>query len=364
MKVCLIAGGTGGHIYPALALAQALKDQDSNHEIFFIGNHERMESTLIPQHGYAFEGLSTKGIQGTIFQKIYAFYTLFFNRSKVRTILKTYKPDVVIGFGGYVCVPVILEAKRLNIKTFLHEQNAIAGKANLFLAKHVDAIVVSYENNLIEFPKTKTRLLGNPRTYVFKQRNVNSDFFETHHLVHSKKTVLFVMGSLGSESINQIMGGLLELLDQSDVQCIYVTGKQHYDSFIENNDETTHIKIVPYIDQTSVMQQVDLMVTRGGATTAAEIMVTGCPSIIIPSPFVPNNHQFYNAKALMDKNACVLVEEKDLESQKLRALILELVEDEYRLESMKRNAQQLGHPNAANDFIDWIKEELNDVKSY
>lgn len=364
MKVCLIAGGTGGHIYPALALAQALKDQDSNHEIFFIGNHERMESTLIPQHGYAFEGLSTKGIQGTIFQKIYALYTLFFNRSNVRSILKTYKPDVVIGFGGYVCVPVILEAKRLKIKTFLHEQNAIAGKANLFLAKHVDAIVVSYENNLTEFPSNKTRLLGNPRTYVFKQTTDVSDFFESHQLSHLKKTVLFVMGSLGSESINQIMGGLLELLDQSNIQCIYVTGKNHYQSFIESNDETTNIKIVPYIDQRSVMQQVDLMVTRGGATTAAEIMVTGCPSIIIPSPFVPNNHQFYNAKALMDKNACVLVEEKTLDSQKLRALILDLLDDEKRLSDMKENARKLGHPNAANDFIDWINEEIKDVKSY
>jgi len=364
MKVCLIAGGTGGHIYPALALAQALKDQDSNHEIFFIGNHERMESTLIPQHGYAFEGLSTKGIQGTIFQKIYALYTLFFNRSKVKSILNTYKPDVVIGFGGYVCVPVILEAKRLKIKTFLHEQNAIAGKANLFLAKHVDAIVASYENNLTEFPKNKTRLLGNPRTYVFKKDNEVSDFFESHQLSHLKKTVLFVMGSLGSESINHIMGGLLELLDQSNIQCIYVTGKNHYQSFIESNDETINIKIVPYIDQRSVMQQVDLMVTRGGATTAAEIMVTGCPSIIIPSPFVPNNHQFYNAKALMDKNACVLVEEKTLDSQKLRALILDLLEDEKRLSDMKENAKKLGHPNAATDFIDWIYEEIKDVKSY
>jgi len=364
MKVCLIAGGTGGHIYPALALAQALKDQDSSHEIFFIGNHERMESILIPQHGYAFEGLSTKGIQGTVFQKIYALYTLFFNRSKVRSILKSYKPDVVIGFGGYVCVPVILEAKRLKIKTFLHEQNAIAGKANLFLAKNVDAIVASYENNLLEFPKFKTRLLGNPRTYVFKQKNEIVDFFESHQLSHSKKTVLFVMGSLGSESINQTMGGLLELLDQSNVQCIYVTGKQHYQSFIESNDETSNIKIVPYIDQSSVMQQVDLMVTRGGATTAAEIMVTGCPSIIIPSPFVPNNHQYYNAKALMDKNACLLVEEKSLESQKLRALILELLEDENRLSEMRLNAKKLGHPNAANDFIEWIYEEIKDVKSY
>jgi len=359
MKVCLIAGGTGGHIYPALALAKALKDQDSSHEIFFIGNHERMESILIPQHGYAFEGLSTKGLQGNIFNKLYALYTLFFNRSKVKSILIKYKPDVVIGFGGYVCVPVIMEAKHLGIKTFLHEQNAIAGKANLFLARYVDAIVASYENNLKEFPKYKTRLLGNPRTYIFKQNKDQIDINELYQLDSNKKTVLFVMGSLGSESINLIMGSVLELLDQNNVQCIYVTGKQHYSSFIELNDETSNIKIVPYIDQISVMQQVDLMVTRGGATTAAEIMVTGCPSIIIPSPFVPNNHQFFNAKALMENNASILVEEKLLDSQKLNALILELLEDDERLNQMRVNAIKLGHPNAANDFIDWIYEVLN-----
>jgi len=359
MKVCLIAGGTGGHIYPALALAKALKDQDSSHEIFFIGNHERMESVLIPQHGYAFEGLSTKGLQGNIFNKLYALYTLFFNRSKVKSILNKYKPDVVIGFGGYVCVPVIMEAKHLGIKTFLHEQNAIAGKANLFLARYVDAIVASYENNLKEFPKYKTRLLGNPRTYIFKQNNDKIDINELYKLDSNKKTVLFVMGSLGSESINMIMGSVLELLDQNNVQCIYVTGKQHYSSFIELNDETSNIKIVPYIDQISVMQQVNLMVTRGGATTAAEIMVTGCPSIIIPSPFVPNNHQFFNAKALMENNASILVEEKQLDSQKLNALILELLDDEEKLNQMRNNAIKLGHPNAANDFIDWIYEVLN-----
>lgn len=363
MKVCLIAGGTGGHIYPALALAQALKDRDASCEIFFIGNHERMESELIPQHGYAFEGLSTKGLQGNVLQKIYALYTLFFNRKKVKEILNKYKPDVVIGFGGYVCVPVIMESKRLRIKTFLHEQNAIAGKANLFLARYVDAIVASYENNLNEFPKYKTRLLGNPRTHVFLNNSNYIDIYKQFGLDSNKKTVLFVMGSLGSESVNQVMGSVLELLDNFNVQSIYVTGKKHYESFIESNDETQNIKIVPYVDQKSVMQQVDLMITRGGATTAAEIMVTGIPSIIIPSPFVPNNHQFYNAKALKEKNASILVEESDLDSQKLFALIMSLLEDEDKLKEMSDNARLLGHPNAANDFIDWIIEELKNGSS-
>ena len=144
-----------------------------------------------------------------------------------------------------------------------------------------------------------------------------------------------------------------------NIQSIYVTGKKHFESFIETNDETSNTKIVPYIDQKSVMQQVDLMVTRGGATTAAEIMVIGVPSIIIPSPFVPNNHQFYNAKALKEKKAIILVEEKELDSQKLFSTILTLLDDENKMHEMRENAKLLGHPNAAQDFINWIFEELN-----
>ena len=358
MKVCLIAGGTGGHIYPALALAQALKDRDSNCEIFFIGNHERMESELIPQHGYAFEGLSTKGLQGNILQKLYALYTLFFNRKKVKAILNKYKPDVVIGFGGYVCVPVILEAKKMGIKTFLHEQNAIAGKANLFLAKHVDGIAASYEANLNQFPRNKTRLIGNPRTYVFKNKSITNSLLSELNLDPSKPSVLFVMGSLGSASINALMGSVLALLDAHQLQCIYVTGKHHYDAFVEEHDETTFIKIVPYIDQVAAMHEVSLMVTRGGATTAAEIMVSGCPSIIIPSPFVPNNHQYHNAKVLYDAGASILMEEKDCDAQQLSMLILDLAEDTKRLNAMREKALALGRINAAEDFITWINEVM------
>lgn len=358
MKICIVTGGTGGHIYPALALAQALLDQDAKHEILFIGNDDRMEARLIPQAGYAFEGIKTKGIQGNFLNKIYALYTMFFKRERVKEILNSFKADIVIGFGGYVCVPVILEAKKLGIQTFLHEQNAIAGKANRFLAKYVDGIAVSYEANLKEFPINKTRLIGNPRTYVFKHLDKPKSSLKDLGLDACKPSVLFVMGSLGSASINAMMGSVLSILNERKLQCIYVTGKQHYDTFIENNDETQTIKIVPYIDQALAMQEVSLMITRGGATTAAEIMVTGCPSIIIPSPFVPNNHQYHNAKVLYDANASLLVEEKDCDAQALSMVILDLVHDENRLRLMRNAALGLGKPNAAEDFIAWINEVM------
>lgn len=358
MKICIVTGGTGGHIYPALALAQALKDQDAKHELLFIGNDDRMEARMIPQAGYAFKGIQTKGIQGNILSKLYALYTLFLNRKPVRNIIDSFKPDLVIGFGGYVCVPVILEAKKLGIRTFLHEQNAIAGKANLFLAKHVDGIAASYEANLNQFPKEKTRLIGNPRTYVFKQKAHANSLLKELGLDPNKPSVLFVMGSLGSASINAMMGSVLVLLDKHHLQCIYVTGKQHFDAFIEEHDETALIKIVPYIDQIQAMHEVSLMVTRGGATTAAEIMVSGCPSIIIPSPFVPNNHQYHNAKVLYDAGASILVEEKTCDAQQLSMMILDLVEDTERLTLMSEKAKTFGRPHAAEDFIAWIDEVM------
>jgi UDP-N-acetylglucosamine--N-acetylmuramyl-(pentapeptide) pyrophosphoryl-undecaprenol N-acetylglucosamine transferase len=166
------------------------------------------------------------------------------------------------------------------------------------------------------------------------------------------------MGSLGSASINALMGSILALLDEHQLQCIYVTGKQHYDAFIEEHDETAFIKIVPYIDQVQAMHEVSLMVTRGGATTAAEIMVSGCPSIIIPSPFVPNNHQYHNAKVLYDAGASILMEEKDCEAQQLSMMILDLAEDTERLNAMREKARVLGRINAAEDFISWIDEVM------
>lgn len=359
MKICIVTGGTGGHIYPALALAQAYKDQDIKHELLFIGNDDRMEARLIPQAGFAFKGIKTKGIQGNVLNKLFALYTLFFKRSAVRNILDAFNPDLVIGFGGYVCVPVILEAKKRGIKTFLHEQNAIAGKANRFLAKHVDGIAGSYEANLNQFPKNKTRLIGNPRTYVFKQKTVKRSLLNELGLDETKPNVLFVMGSLGSASINAMMGSVLSLLDEHQLQCIYVTGKQHYDAFIEANDETSYVKIVPYIDQVQAMHEVSLMVTRGGATTAAEIMVSGCPSIIIPSPFVPNNHQYHNAKVLYDAGASILMEEKDCDAHQLSMMILDLVEDVHRLSLMREKAKAFGRANAAEDFIAWINEVMH-----
>lgn len=358
MKVCIVTGGTGGHIYPAVALASALKDLYKEADILFIGNNNRMEASEIPALGYAFEGLPARGFNGTIWNKLDALRALWVSRNLARKILSAFKPDVVIGFGGYVTVPVIQAAHQLKVKTFIHEQNAIAGKANLHLARIADAIAVSYPDNLKEFPQGKTRLIGNPRTYALKKLDLDLDPLKALNLDATKPTVLFVMGSLGAESINETIPLLLNELDQRKIQAIYVTGKKHYDQFIQNNDETRYIKIVPYIDQLALMDKVDILVTRGGATTAAEIMVTGCPSIIIPSPYVPNNHQYFNAKALEESGGCILLQEKDLNHNLLMEKLDHLLAHPEIREDMHRRALELGHPNAAENMIAWINEVL------
>lgn len=356
MKICIVTGGTGGHIYPAVSLVHALLDQDPTHEVFFIGNNDRMEATEIPALGFDFIGLPAKGFNGSFLAKFAALNALMKSRSLALDLLRQRKPDIVIGFGGYVCVPVLQAAFTLKIKTMLHEQNSVVGKANRVVMGKIDAIVCAYEANLSVFPSEKTRLLGNPRTYEIKHHQTTLNMHETYGLDPHLPTVLIVMGSLGSESVNALMPEALELFSQANIQVIYVTGKKHYDEFIKDVKPLKHVVVTPYVDQLALMPQIDLMVCRGGATTAAELTVLEVPSIIIPSPYVPNNHQYHNAKALFDAKASELIQEKDLSAVALFERVKSLISDPQRLQSMRSNSKNLAKANAAEDMIQWINE--------
>lgn len=355
MNIALVTGGTGGHIYPALALAKAILDRDPSHQVFFIGNSDRMEATEIPAAGYRFFGLPAKGFSGSPIAILKAFLALHKSRKLAVELLKREQPDLVIGFGGYVCVPVLQAAHKLNITTMLHEQNSVVGRANKVLIPIVDAIVCDYESNLKVFPASKTRRLGNPRTYMITQSPQPQSLITQYRLDPTRPIVLFVMGSLGSASVNALMPSVLTALDQSGIQVLYVTGKRHYEAFKATVADLKHLRVVDYIDQLWAMPQVDLMVCRGGATTAAELTVLGVPSIIIPSPYVPNNHQYYNAKALFDAQASVLIEEKQASGDILVNTIQSLLNDPQRLQNMRQAALTLGKPRAAQDMVDWIE---------
>ncbi|MDD6467170.1 MAG: undecaprenyldiphospho-muramoylpentapeptide beta-N-acetylglucosaminyltransferase [Erysipelotrichaceae bacterium] len=350
MRVLIATGGTGGHIYPAIALADELLSRDPQTSILFIGNNDRMEATEIPKHNYDFFGIDAKGFNGNSSDKVKSIQLMSQSFFVCRNKIKGFQPDLVVGFGGYVTVPVILAASTLHIPTVLHEQNSIAGMANRFLSHMASKIVVCYPDVIRDFPKKKTLLLGNPRASIAKRVTYDRTILKEYGLQPNRKTVFIVMGSLGSTSVNDKMISALQMMDGKDYQVIYVTGKNSYQEFTRMISDTKNVKICAYVNQVELVANVDLVVSRGGATSAAEITALQKPSIIIPSPYVPNNHQYLNAKAMLDAGCALLLEEKDLSSHQIVQMIENLIYDDQRLQEMSNRAQALGFKNAAEDI--------------
>lgn len=357
MRVLIATGGTGGHIYPALALADALKQRDPAAEIVFVGTADRMEATEIPRAGYPFEAIGARGMNGSAADRMRAVLCLIQSFFECRRIVQRCRPDICIGFGNYISVPVILAAHAAHVPTMLHEQNSYAGKANRFLARFADKIVGCYQENLDQFPPEKTRILGNPRASVAAGAQRDEQVIRQLGLNPKQPLVVIVMGSLGSDSVNAVMVTALKKMADKPYQILYVTGKAAYERMKDQVAEAENIRLVPYIDGVRVLACADAAVVRGGATTAAEITVLGLPSIIIPSPYVPNNHQVLNARALQQSGAALMIEEKDLTDDEIIAKIESVVFDPVRQESMRRAAKKLGHPDAAGQILDWIEQK-------
>lgn len=352
MRVIIATGGSGGHIYPALALADEIMKNKDN-KILFVGSNKKMEHTVIPELGYDFFGMEVQGMNGNIFDKLTSAAKIGASYFKCRKLIRDFKPDLVIGFGNYISVPITLAASSLKVPTMLHEQNSYAGKANKFLASKVDLVVGCYEENIKDFGNAKTKILGNPRASQAKNTIKDKSVLNTFDLNPEMKTIVCFMGSLGSETVNKVLEEAGETLDNKEYQTIIVTGKKHFDTFAYKGGK--NVKVVPYIDGLKVMAACDACVIRAGATTAAEITVLGLPSIMIPSPYVPNNHQYYNALALANKNASILLEEKDLSVASLiDKMDLLMNNDELRNE-MSKNAMLLGTPNASEDILKEIE---------
>lgn len=353
LKILIATGGTGGHIYPALALADAAKKRYSNVDILFVGNDDRMETIEIPKYGYTFQGIHASGFSGSMMQKIKAGFQLISARRQAKIIVKKFGPDVVIGFGGYVSAPVLLASKSLNIKTMIHEQNSLVGKANKMLAKKVDGIVICYEKCKAVLPLNKTRLLGNPRSTLALQTPFNKAYFNSLKLDENRPIVLIVMGSLGSTSVNEIMKEALTGID--DVTFLYVSGKQNYEQ-VKKQFTQKNVHVVDYVDQLAILKRIDLLICRAGATTAAEITALGVPTILIPSPYVANNHQFYNASVLVENKCAYMIEEKDLNKDVLYDKINMVIHNQKLMDEMKKNALAISYPKASDDILNYMEE--------
>ena len=354
MRILIATGGTGGHIYPALALADAARSRYEDCEILFVGNKNRMESKEIPQHGYRFIGLEASGLSGNILNKLKALGQMSTSYVKALKIVKDFKPDIAIGFGGYVSAPVMMAAHTRKVKTMLHEQNSIVGKANKLCMKFADAIVICYEKCFDECDRSKTRLLGNPRASIVKKHPFDQEYYNSLNLDPSKPLLLVVMGSLGSTSVNEAMIQALPEIDSKN-QILFVCGRGNYET-VSKAMKRDNIKVVEYVDQLAILEKVDCIICRAGATTAAEITAYGIPRILIPSPYVANNHQFYNASVLVEKKCAFMIEEKDLNANTLFEKVSRILKNERLKNEMKKNARAAGFPNASDDMLDWIEE--------
>ncbi|MBQ6334086.1 MAG: undecaprenyldiphospho-muramoylpentapeptide beta-N-acetylglucosaminyltransferase [Erysipelotrichaceae bacterium] len=351
MKIAMVAGGTGGHIYPALTLAQAL--QEKGHEITFIGSNDRMEKEVIPAQGFAYTGLDVYTTRGGLLQKVKSALSIVKAYFDCKKLLKGY--DMAIGFGNYISVPVMEAAHSLGMKTVIHEQNSAIGRANRMLDKKMDLVIGSYEENGKQFKNPHTLILGNPQSSKAVGVKKDPEVLRKMGLDPDKKTVVIFMGSLGSSSVNDKLIDYFRLVDGS-YQIVYATGASHYEDTIARIQSNDYLKIYERIQGVEVMKNSTLLVCRAGATTLCEICAIGMPAILIPSPFVPNNHQYYNGKALVDKGAAEMIEEKDLSPVKLKEMIETIINDEDKLESLAENALKLSNPGVLDDIIGAIEE--------
>ena len=353
MRIIVSAGGTGGHIYPAISIIKKLKEIDANSEILYIGTTTRMESEIVPREGIPYFGVNMIGLKKDL--SIFKAGFLFLKAISIcKKKIKEFKPDIIIGVGGYITTPVIYAGKKLGIKTVIHEQNSIPGKSNKFLTKKVDKVFVSLPGSFNYFPKEKTILTGNPRSEeVYNAKVIDKSELG---LSKDKKLVLIVMGSLGSETINAELKNAIPKFNEVDYEVIIVTGKTHIDEF---NDikANKNVFIKPYLDNmANILGNVDVIVSRAGASTIAEITSLGIPSILVPSPYVANNHQYYNAMELVDNKASLLLEEKDFNANNLLEKIDLLMKDKVLYNSMHENSLKLSNHQSCELICKEIKE--------
>jgi len=363
MKVIISAGGTGGHIYPAIAIINKIKEEEPQSDILYIGTSDRMEKDLIPSLGIKYQAITVSGLKRKItLDNVKVLYQFLKARLQCKKIIKEFNPDVVIGAGGYVTGPVIWAAKKLGKKTFIHEQNSVVGLSNKYLTKYADKVGVSFASTIESFPKDKVVLTGNPCSE--KAINMKKADKETYGLDKNKKLVLIVMGSLGSKTVNDKIVTFLNNFRGKDYQVMFVTGNTYYEK-VKKLRLPENVKIEPFInDLPSLMKVTDLMITRAGASTMSEILALNIPAIFIPSPYVTNNHQYKNAMDLVNKNAGLILEEKDLTKDNLINLIDKILSNKEQYNTIKNNLKDLGIKDSSSRIYEVLKEMIIDDKKF
>ena len=347
-RVIIAGGGTGGHIFPAIAIAHALKKIDESIEILFVGAQGRMEMDKVPEAGYAIEGLDITGLnRSSLIKNIGLPFKLLTSFLKVRNIFKRFRPDAAIGVGGYSSFPVLRFAQAKGIKTFIHESNSFAGRSNMMLGKKATKVFTGTDGMEKFFPVEKIIVTGNPVRAAIAgsviTRKEGIDFFS---LEEGKKTVLVVGGSLGARSINEAIDNGLDDLLKAGLQIIWQTGKPYAAKAVERAVESRDVWVNNFITKMEyAYAAADIVVARSGAMTVAELCVAKKPVLFVPYPFAAEDHQTVNAMELVNRNAALMV--KDSEAmQKLVFMTIELSMDDSKQEELKKNISALGITDA------------------
>ncbi|MCL3782413.1 undecaprenyldiphospho-muramoylpentapeptide beta-N-acetylglucosaminyltransferase [Prolixibacteraceae bacterium JC049] len=359
-RFIISGGGTGGHIYPAISIANTLKELEPDCEILFVGAEGRMEMEKVPAAGYKIKGLPIMGLPRTITPKLFTFFVKWFkSRRLAKKIIEDFAPNAAVGVGGYASGPLLKMAGKLGVPTIIQEQNSYAGITNKLLAKDANKICVAYEKMERFFPKQKIVLTGNPiRKDVLKAVNLQEarDFFG---IKTDKPVVAIVGGSLGARTINNAVLNSIEEIAKSDVEFIWQTGKFYYNEMVEKTKgklpDNLHIfEFVTRMD--FAFGLADMMVSRAGAGTISELCLVGMPTILVPSPNVAEDHQTKNAKALSDKGAAILIRDNEIGDQ-LVDTVNKIIHDKAELDKLKTEVKKLAKPNAAEDIARIVLEE-------
>ena len=356
-KFIISGGGTGGHIFPAIAIADELKRRLPDAEILFVGAKDRMEMQKVPQAGYPIEGLWISGLQRKLSWQNLLFPLKFISSLlKSRSIIKRFKPDAVIGTGGFASGAVVKVAGQMGIPSFIQEQNSYAGITNKMLAKNAHKICVAYDAMEQFFPKEKIVKTGNPiRDGLLNIGEYRSEGLSYFHLDSQRKTLLVLGGSLGARRINQLIEQQLPLFEQLGVQVLWQCGKLYYEEYKKYNSE--QVRVLAFIDRMELAYAAaDVIISRAGASSVSELCVVGKPVIFIPSPNVAEDHQTKNARAIADKQAAILLRESELNEQ-FANTFSKLIADEAQQEALSAHIKALAQPNATKDIVNLI---LND----
>lgn len=344
-KILLAGGGTGGHLFPAVAIAEKLKEMLPGSEFLFIGTNKKIEANVVPLLGYKFKPIWVKGFARRLtFDNLLFPVKLLVSTVQALIINFKYKPDLAIGSGGYVSGPAIWAAKKAGAKVVLLEQNSFPGKTTLMLEKHAEKVFTSFEDSVKYFKnKGKVVVSGNPVRVSLKLIN-KAKAKVLLGIDSNSKTILVLGGSLGAKSINEAVAGIADNLVRNGYTIIWQTGKLYYNTYKDYAKPGIIVK--EFIENMEVnFSAADLLVSRAGATTLAEITALGVPSILIPSPNVAANHQFYNAKSLADENAALLIEDKNIDAE-LYDSINSVLANEEKLNFLKNNSYRLGKRDA------------------